>query len=181
MNILEIFNNLGPQNIEGLINLLSTLFGNSNNTQPALPPTQPNASESPPETKYDANSSYWSLPNYQFDIAQNNNSAQNNVNSRNETHHNLSQTTFANTSNQARYNNQQPAYINSTMQQNSMHNTLHITANSSKNGNIFEILKVLLPLLTKSTQNSTSAANTEQPQTEQKESAILSLKKTNEK
>lgn len=179
MNILEILNSLGTQNIEGLINLLSTLFGNSNNKpQVTLPP---NKIESPPETNFDANSSYWSLPTYQFDTSQTPNSAQNGTKSQSTMQHNVTQSKFTNTNTQTIYNNQQPAYIDNTMQQNSMHNTMHSTTNSNKNNNFFEIIKVLLPLLSKSSPNNTYVANTEQPKFEQKESVILSLKKTSEK
>ena len=146
MNILEILNSLGTQNIEGLINLLSTLFGNSNNKpQVTLPP---NKIESPPETNFDANSSYWSLPTYNFPQTQN-------TQSTNDSQHQNLNNTFPQsknfTNNQPKTNNQ--LFANSGTMQSTMQyeNNVHSTQNLSKNTNFLEILKVLLPLFKKST------------------------------
>ena len=127
MNILEILNNLGTQNIEGLINLVSTLFGNSNSPLSPAPQNRTPAIEAPPETNFDASSSYWSLPTYQFDAAQNNNSAQNSKSAQSNVQYDIPPSTYANNNMQSNYINQRQPYIDSTMQQNSMHSTMHST------------------------------------------------------
>ena len=132
MNILEILNNLGTQNIEGLINLISTLFGNSSNSLSPVQQSRTPEIEAPPETNFDASSSYWSLPTYQFDAAQNNNSAQNSKSAQSNVQYDIPPSTFAGNNMQSNYINQRQPYIDSTMQQNSMHSTMHSTLNLSK-------------------------------------------------
>ena len=136
MDILNLLNNIGIENIEGILNLISNTF------------SKPKPSNFDTQTAPDYQNPYWSLPTYNFPQTQNTQSTHDSQ------HQNLNNTFTQSknfTNNQPKTKNQ--LFANSGTMQTAMQyeNNEHSTQNLSKNTKFLEILKVLLPLFKKST------------------------------
>lgn len=68
MDILKLIGNLGSENLESLLGVISNLFQSKT---PSTPQQEP-----PPQTAFDANNPYWSLPTYSPKNTQNNSTMQ---------------------------------------------------------------------------------------------------------